>query len=467
MVHIPELVIRNGTSLASRHYTRATNRSVSHNGTIYAASNTDVAVSVFYLILAIFGFASALLIMLLALFEPGLSYRTPEAVDIAPDSAEFAHLLPIIADAHLYNDSVFEVLTNGDLFYEAELETIRAARTYICMEAYIFQKGEIADRFIEALTDRVRAGVDVRLVLDAVGSFNTWRSTFSELTSAGGHVCWYNTLRWYNLARFNNRTHREMLIVDGSTAFVGGAGVADQWYKSRGGKNRWRDTMVKMQGPAVSSLQSMFIENWLESSGELLANCKYYPAKKADGNGKAMVINSTPSSGRSTRARMLFQILIATARRRIYITTPYFLPDRGLRQALLESLARGVEIKILVPGKYSDHLLTRRASRRLYGSLLRNGAQIYEYQPSMIHAKLIVVDGLWSVVGSTNFDSRSFGINDEVNVAALDEGLAARLEEDFRADLEVSRRITFEEWGHRPAIERASELLGWVIERQQ
>jgi cardiolipin synthase len=164
---------------------------------------------------------------------------------------------------------------------------------------------------------------------------------------------------------------------------------------------------------------------------------------------------------------MLYQILIATARRRIHLTTPYFLPDGGVRSALIDALARGVELKILVPGKHSDHLLTRRASRRLYGPLLRNGAHIYEYQPSMIHTKSVVVDDLWTVVGSTNFDSRSFGINDEVNVAALDDGLAARIEEDFQADLAVSHRVTYEEWSHRPAIERAHEWLGWVIERQQ
>ncbi len=424
-------------------------------------------VSTLYLILAIFGFASALLILLLTLFEPGLPYRLPEAVDIAPDSDEFVHLLAVVADAHLYDDTVFEVLTNGDRFYAAELQAIRAARTYICMEAYIFQKGEIADRFIEALAGRARAGIDVRLVLDAVGSFNTWPSTFRELIAAGGRVCWYNPLRWYNFARYNNRTHREMLIVDGTTAFIGGAGVADHWYKSRNRKNRWRDTMVEVRGQAVDSLQAMFIENWLESSGELLANCSYYPARKANGSGRVMVVNSTPSCGRSTRARMLVQILLATARRRIHLTTPYFLPDRGVRRVLIDALTRGVEVKILVPGKHSDHLLTRRSSRRLYGSLLRSGAEIYEYQPSMIHTKSLVVDGLWSVAGSTNFDSRSFGINDEVNVAAFDEGLAAHLDEDFHADLRVSRRITYEEWSRRPAIERANEWLGWLIERQQ
>jgi len=423
--------------------------------------------STLHLLLAIFGFLSALLLVLLALFEPSLPYRMPESLDTPLDSAEFAHLLAVTADAHLHSDSIFTVLTNGDQFYEAELAAIRDARTYICMEAYIFQKGGIASRFIDALTERARAGVDVRLVLDAIGSFNTWRSTFREFLDAGGRVCWYNPLRWYNVARYDNRTHREMLIVDGTAAFIGGAGVADHWYHSRGRKKRWRDTMVEIRGRAVDSLQSIFVENWLESSGELLSNCKYYPPKPAAGTGHALVINSTPSVGRSTRARMLFQMLIAAGRRQIHITTPYFLPDSGVRRALIDALRRGVEIKILVPGQQSDHLLTRRASRRIYGPLLQHGAQIYEYQPSMIHAKCIVVDGLWSVFGSTNFDSRSFGINDEVNVAACDEPLAARLEQDFQADLQVSRRITYEEWRHRPPIERANELLGWVIERQQ
>jgi len=424
-------------------------------------------VSTFYIILAIFGFASALLTLLLLLFEPPLPYRMRDGVEVASDSAEFTHLLAVVSDAHLYNDTVFQVLTNGDQFYEAELDAIRSARTHICLEAYIFQKGEIADRFIEALSGRCRARVEVRLVLDAVGSFNTWRSTFRELIAAGGQIRWYNPLRWYNFARYDNRTHREILIVDGTTGFIGGAGVADHWYRSRGRKKRWRDTMVQVRGRSVDSLQAMFTENWLESSGELLSGRKYYPSKTADGNGRAIVINSTPSFGRSSRARMLFQMLIATSRQQIHITTPYFLPDIGMRRALIEALARGVEIKILVPGKYSDHLLTRRSSRRLYGPLLQKGAQIYEYQPSMIHTKTMVVDRHWSVVGSTNFDSRSFTLNDEVNIAAFDEGLAARLEEDFCGDLEASRRITYEEWRNRPAVERANEWLGWVIERQE
>jgi cardiolipin synthase len=202
---------------------------------------------------------------------------------LANDSAEFTHLLAVVADAHLYDDTLFEVLTNGDQFYEAELNAIRSAQTHICLEAYIFQKGEIGNRFIQALADRARAGVEVRLVLDAVGSFSTWRSSFRELIAAGGDVRWYNALRWYNFARYDSRTHREILIVDGATAFIGGAAVAEHWYKSHGRKNRWRDTMVKVQGRAVDSLQARFTENWLESSGELLSGRKYYSSKRQTG----------------------------------------------------------------------------------------------------------------------------------------------------------------------------------------
>ena len=368
------------------------------------------------LLLAIAGFSITLLVLLLAFFEPSLPYRITERPAVPTDSREFAQVLAVVSDAQLHADNTLEVLTNGSSFYEAELDAIRAARSHVCLEAYIFQKGAIGARFIDALTERARNGVQVRIVLDAVGSFNTWRRTFRRLTAAGGQVCWYTPLRWYNFARFNNRTHRELLIVDGEVAFIGGAGIADHWYKGRGHNRPWRDTVLRVHGSSVPNLQSIFAENWLESSGELLTACRYYPATHGSGTARAMVIDSTPSFGRSTRARMLFQLLIASASRSIHITTPYFLPDRAARQALIDAVARGVDLKIIVPGKHSDHLLTRRSSRRLYGDLLKHGAAIYEYEPAMIHTKSLLVDGLWTVVGSTNFDSRSFGINDEVNL---------------------------------------------------
>jgi cardiolipin synthase len=225
--------------------------------------------------------------------------------------------------------------------------------------------------------------------------------------------------------------------------------------------------MVRVEGRAVAGLQSLFAENWLESSGELLVSPRFYPGYSAPGNSTVMVINSSPSVGRSTPARMLFQTLIASATRTIHLTTPYFLPDRSARREMVRAMQRGVELKIIVPGKHSDHLLTRRSSRRLYGDLLKNGAQIFEYQPSMIHTKSLVVDGLWSVVGSTNFDSRSFGLNDEMNMAVQCEEIAARMELDFQEDVAISRRVSYRDWRRRSPFERIHEWLGWILERQE
>jgi cardiolipin synthase len=428
----------------------------------------------FFLVVTILGIGLLALSIILALFEPGLEYRIAEPTKCPLDSAEFSRMLAVLSDAQEHSNTKIEVLTNGDVFYEAELAAISEAQSHICLEAYIFQKGEVATRFIEALAERARAGVKVRLIFDAVGSFNTWRRDFRELIEAGGEVHWYMPFRWHNLLRYNHRTHRELLVVDGQVGFLGGAGIADHWWKDRRqwitGKRlkRWRDTMFRMEGHAVASLQSIFSENWVEASGELLTGVRYYPESEAAGSASTMVIDSTPSVGRATRARMLFQTLLASATRSIHITTPYFLPDRGARKALVDAVSqRGVEVKVIVPGKHSDHLLTRRSSRRIYGELLKAGAQIYEYKPAMLHTKSLVVDGVWSVVGSTNFDSRSFGLNDEMNIAALDETLAERLEEDFQRDLAESRRITYRKWRDRPIFERIHEWLGWILERQQ
>ena len=418
---------------------------------------------------AIGGLVDFLLTFLIAFFHPGLDYRVSSTVSLPLDSPEFIRLSGLLLDTEAHRRTHVEVLTNGDCFYEAELAEIGTAQTHICLEAYIFQKGDVATRFIGALTERARAGVEVRILLDAVGSFNTWHHTFRELIAAGGQVQWYNPFRWFNASRINNRTHRELLIVDGRTGFLGGAGVADHWYEARGKRHpRWRDTMVRVRGSAVSNMLAVFSQNWLESSGELLTGPKYYPPCIEEGETPTFIIDSTPSFGHGTRARVLFQMLLASAQRSIHITTPYFLPDRAaIREMVRAMVERGVEIHILVPGKHSDHLLTRRSSRRLYGDLLRRGAKVYEYRPSMLHTKCMLVDGIWSVVGSTNFDHRSFGINDEVNLASWDPKLADRLEEDFRRDVAQAQCVTYRRWMRRPAIERLSEFIGWILERQE
>ena len=411
---------------------------------------------------------SLVVVILFLLLGPGLRYTIVRPPTVGIASEAFLRILASLADAQVYRGARIDVLANGERFYEAELAAIREARHSINLEAYIFRRGEVCGRFVAALAERARAGVEVSLVLDAVGSFTTWRSYFKELSEAGGRVHWYHPLRWYTLPRINNRTHRELLIIDGRVGFIGGAGFADVWRFDRDGRRRWRDTMFRVEGDVVRGLQATFVENWVESSGEILTAEHYFPKASATGSVTALIVNSSPTTGLSTRARVLFQTLLASAHKSILITTPYFLPDRSARQEMLRAIReRGVKVTIITPGRHSDQLLTRRSSRRLYGTLLQAGVKIHEYQPGMIHTKALVVDDLWSVVGSTNFDNRSFGLNDEINLAACDADLARRLVEDFARDLAQSRAISYAEWRRRSLIERGHELLGSLLERQQ
>jgi cardiolipin synthase len=419
-------------------------------------------------VLTAIAIAFLLLMLILAFFEPGLRFKIRSAPSALPESEDFLRMLASLTNATIHTRNRIEVLTNGEVFYEAELDVIRHAKRNINIEAYIFQKGRVAASFIDALIERAEAGVQVNLVLDALGSFSTWESYLKRLRDAGGRVEWYHPIRWYTLPRINNRTHRTLMIVDGRVGFVGGAGIADHWLYRRRNANRWRDSMFRIEGDAVTDLQSTFVENWLEASGEILAATAYFPHCTDAGSTSVLVIDSSPSVGGSTRARILFQTLLASAREAIQINTPYFLPDRSARQEMIRAIReRGVKITIITPGRHSDHLLTRTSSRRLYGQLLKAGAQVFEYTPSMMHAKVMIVDGVWSVVGSTNFDNRSFGLNDEVNLAAFDQQFAARLQEDFAMDLADSKAISYDEWKRRSLFDRAHEWLGWVLERQQ
>ena len=406
--------------------------------------------------------------VLAALFGPTPAYKLYATPKAAIDSPQFIHELEAVTNARASDSNSIEALPNGDRFYEAELDAIRNAQSSINVEAYIFHKGDIAQKILDALTDRARAGVQVRLVADAMGSFSTPKRYFKPLREAGGRVEFYHPLRWNTWMRGNNRTHRELMIIDGQTAFIGGAGIADQWWLNKPPKEpRWRDEVFRVRGPAVDAIQGTFSENWLESSGELLVGDGFYQSSKTSGPSTAMVVTSTPSEGGSTRARVLFQTLIASARSSIQITTPYFLPDQSLRDEIIRARQRGVAVRILVPGGKSDHLMTRSSSRRVYGPLLLAGAEIFEYQPSMIHAKIMVVDGLWSVVGSTNLDNRSFGLNDEDNMAVLDKTLAHELADQYGEDLTHAERVTYQHWKQRPLWERGVEAVGALIEREQ
>ena len=298
------------------------------------------------------------------------------------------------------------------------------------------------------------------MIIDAIGALSLTKDYLKQVTDAGGEIYWYHPFRWNTWPRINNRTHRELLVIDGTVGFIGGAGLADHWYKSSDKDPRWRDTMVRVEGGAVTGLQAVFAENWLESSGEILTGYDYFPFRQVRQSTTAMVVGSAPTTGRSTTARVLFQMLLASAKKSIHITTPYFLPDNSARAELVKAVEawRGHADRCAGPSQRSLHdpPLEPRVLRRL----LEAGAKIYEYQPSMIHTKSLIVDGMWGVVGSTNFDSRSFGINDEVNLAVLDPAFAQRLESDFDNDVKQSKEITFEQWKNRPHIERAHEFVG-------
>jgi cardiolipin synthase len=334
------------------------------------------------------------------------------------------------------------------------------------MEAYIFQPGKVTDQFVAALSERARHGVNVTVVVDAIGSFSLWGRPLRKLREAGCRIEAYQRLQWYSLARLNNRTHRELLVVDGRIAFAGGAGIADWWMFKGDHKKPWRDTMARIEGPVVAALQGVAAENWLECCGEILTGPEYFPELHPAGQTTAFVVKSSPSD-RATASRVTFQLLMEGADHHVRISTPYFLPDRALRRALVGIAKRGVVVTVIVPGSATDQKWVRLASRRMWGPLLEAGVRIFEYRDTMMHAKVLVVDGEWSVIGTTNMDNRSFEHNDEVNVAMCDRGVAGRLLADYERDLVDSTEITLAAWKQRPLWEKIVGPFVWILERQQ
>ena len=378
---------------------------------------------------------------LLNFFGPAIAYSMRPDVEYELSSEQFIRFLSLVTDGTI-RDVQLTRLKNGSEFYPAELAAVQGAIRTVNLEFYQFSPGDVGDAMLDALTERAAAGIEVRVIVDALGSFHTPRSFFVPLLAAGGQMHFYHPLDWNTWPQANNRTHRKLLIVDCEIGFMGGAGIADHWIKRTGSGPAWRDTVFKVEGEAVAGLVSTFSENWLEASGEILSSPEQFRFKSLPQGAKGFVVSSTPHGG-GTYARVLFQALINSAKHSILITTPYFLPDRSARQALIDAVRnRGVQVQILTAGPLIDHPAVRMMSRHSSRHLLNAGAEIYEYQPSMIHAKLLTVDGQWTVLGSTNFDHRSFALNDEVNLAVLDRELATTLAEDFRKDLQHSERLT-------------------------
>jgi cardiolipin synthase len=403
-------------------------------------------------------------LVLVFLFTPGINYRLSRRTSVHAD--EFLYTIQSTCQAALHHGNKIDILTNGPEFYPAMLDAIRSATRSVNMECYIFQPGRVANQFINALSDRARKGVNVTIVVDAIGSFSLWGRPVRKLRQAGCRIESYQRLHWYRLARINNRTHRELLVVDGRIAFTGGAGIADWWMYPERGKRPWRDTMARIEGPIVAALQGVAAENWLECCGEILTGPEYFPDLDRAGDTTAFVVKSSPSD-RATSSRVGFQLLMEGADQQVSLSTPYFLPDRAFRRALQGIAARGVELRVSVPGPHTDQRWVRLASRRMWGQLLEAGVRIFEYRHTMIHAKVLVVDGLWAVLGTTNLDNRSFEHNDEVNIALRDPAVARRLLDDYERDLRDSDEITLETWRRRPFWEKIVGPFVWILERQQ
>ena len=356
-------------------------------------------------------------------------------------------------------------LCNGDEIFPAMLETIRSATRTICFETFIYWSGSIGREFAEALSERARAGVKVHVMLDWVGSNRIDESLVTMMTEAGVQAVRYHPLRWYNVGRLNNRTHRKLLIVDGRVGFTGGVGIADDWLGHAQDPEHWRDSHYRLEGPAVAHMQAAFMDNWMETCGEVLHGDDYFPPLEPVGSHPAQLFKSSADDG-SESVRLMYLLTLASAVRSVRLSNSYFVPDSLAVRTLVEAQRRGARVEIIVPGRHIDQLLVRRASRALWGPLLEAGVAIYEYQPTMYHVKVAVVDEAWTSVGSTNFDNRSFRLNDEANLNILDPDFAAAQARVFEEDKGRSRRITLEEWRGRPWRERVVERLASLLRLQ-
>lgn len=383
--------------------------------------------------------------------------------EYAVSDPQFIRAMGVLLGPALVDGNRAETLVNGDEIFPAMLAAIRSAKKTISFETYIYWSGKIGKEFADALIDRARAGVRVHILLDWVGTQKMDRALLEEMRNAGIEIRKYHPLRWYTLDRLNNRTHRKLLVVDGRIGFTGGVGIADEWNGHAQDPDHWRDTHFRVEGPVVAQMQAAFADNWVKVSGTVTHDADYLPPLAPVGGQLGQVFKSS-SEGGAESMHLMYLLSIAAATRSIDLSMAYFVPDELALEVLEGALERGVKVRIILPGPHIDSSMVRRASRALWGRILRAGAQMYEYQPTMYHCKVLVVDGLWTSVGSTNFDTRSFRLNDEANLNIYDREFAARQLAEFEKDLERSRRVSYEEWESRPVTEKAWEhflaLLG-------
>jgi cardiolipin synthase len=359
-----------------------------------------------------------------------------------------------------------ELLINGDAIFPVFLETIRGARRTLCLTTYVYWRGDIARDVASALAERARAGVEVNVIVDAVGGVRMEREVAAEMLDAGVRLIRFRPPKPYAARRVANRTHRKLLIADGRIGMAGGVGIADEWTGDAEDPDHWRDTHVRVRGPVVRGLFGAFADNWLEATGEVLVGDGYLPElEQASGGGPMMVVRSSAGVG-DTNVEALYYLAIRAAQESLDLTAAYFVPRPAFTDALCEAADRGVRVRVLVPGPNIDKGPVRVAGRAAYDDLVECGVEVHEYLPTMLHAKTMVVDGGWSSVGSVNFDNRSFQLHDEATLCVVSDEFAGRLTEQFERDLECAERIEPGRWARRGPLQRAGEAALKLARRE-
>jgi len=354
--------------------------------------------------------------------------------------------------------NTIQALQNGAEIFPAMLAAIAAATRTITFETYIYWSGKVGNQFADALIERARAGVQVHVMLDWVGSKRIDEKLIDRMKAVGIQVVRYHALRWYSVARLNNRTHRKVLIIDGQVGFTGGVGIADQWSGHAQDPDHWRDVHFRVEGPVVGQMQAAFLDNWIKTTGNVLHGDGYFPNLRAAGALDMQLFISSPSGG-SASMRLMYLAAITAAVRSIDIAAAYFIPDRLMTEELVKVRKRGVRIRVLVPDKHTDSQVVRIVSRREWGPLLESGVEIYEFEPTMLHTKMLIFDGFMVSVGSTNFDTRSFELNDEASLNVYDSAFAADMTRLFESDLARATRYRLENWRSRPLTQKLAEEI--------
>jgi cardiolipin synthase A/B len=397
--------------------------------------------------------------------EQGQGYEL-RGDDVEIGSDEFLRATEAITMAPIAHGNEIELFINGDEIFPAMIETMRGARRSLNFLTYLYWSGDIACEIAAALCDRAKAGVEVNVLLDAVGSAKMDRDLIDQMDESGVTFAYFRPPKPYALRRLNNRTHRKLLIADGEVGMTGGVGIAEQWTGDAQDPAHWRESHVRVRGPVVRGMQGAFAENWLEATGDVLVGARYLPPlEPLNDDGAMQVVRSTATVG-DTNIEALYFLAIECARESLYLTSAYFAPRPAFVKALGDAAQRGVDVRVLVPGPHIDKEFVRQAGRAVYEQLLGAGVRIYEYAPTMIHAKTLSIDGVWSSVGSVNFDNRSFQLQDEVTLCVCSREFAGRLDEQFERDLARSDEIDGGRWNGRPAGNRVSEGLTKIARRE-